>query len=181
MKILHISLFFCTFAPQIIISMKKYIIMAEEGEQSLLEKARAELGLDTSDATLVYTGVGAINIIRSLQGLDREAELYNIGYAGSANFDLGTWVEVTEVRLNHPNVTYEEPQLTLCTRDDIRCTKAICYSNCDFVLASEYRDCVFDMELAFIAALGFSHLHSLKYVSDNLSLHSYHELTHGVE
>jgi hypothetical protein len=29
--------------------------------------------------------------------------------------------------------------------------------------------------------LGFKHLHSLKYVSDNLSLHAYHELTQGVE
>jgi hypothetical protein len=48
-------------------------------------------------------------------------------------------------------------------------------------MASDYKDCVFDMELAFIAALGFKHLHSLKYVSDNLSLHAYHELTHGVE
>ena len=163
--------------------------MAEEGERVLLDKAREELGLDLSDATLVYTGVGAINIIRSLQNLDREAELINIGYAGSANFDLGTWVEVTEVRLNHPNVTYPEPVLPLQTlRDtgipgyrDTNAIQAICYSNCDFVLASDYKDCVFDMELAFIAALGFKNLHSLKYVSDNLSLHAYHDLTHGVE
>ena len=59
--------------------------------------------------------------------------------------------------------------------------QAICYTNTDFVLASDYKDCVFDMELAFIAALGFKNLHSLKYVSDNLSLHAYHDLTHGVE
>lgn len=158
---------------------KKYIIMAEEGEHVLLEKARETLGLDLQDAELVYTGVGAINIIRSLQHLDREAELYNIGYAGSANFDLDTWVEVTEVRLNHPNVTYEEPALRLQVTG---CgLQAVCYTNCDFVLQSDYKDCVFDMELAFIAALGFQHLHSLKYVSDNLSLHAYHELSHGVE
>jgi hypothetical protein len=162
--------------------MAKYIIMAEEGE-------REQLGLDLQDATLVYTGVGAINIIRSLQSLDREAELYNIGYAGSANYDLGTWVEVNEVRLNHPNVTYAEPRLPLQTLREAEipgyrgtgALTSVCYSNCDFVLASDYKDCVFDMELAFIAALGFKHLHSLKYVSDNLSLHAYHDLTHGVE
>lgn len=163
--------------------MQKYIIMAEEGERVLLDKVRDELGLDLQDAELIYTGVGAINIIRSLQNLDREAELINIGYAGSANFDLGTWVEVTEVRLNHPAVSYPEPELKIENGNwkikNVR--QAICYSNCDFVLASEYRDCVFDMELAFIAALGFKKLHSLKYVSDNLSLHSYHDLTHGVE
>ena len=163
--------------------MAKYIFMAEEGEHVLLDQVREQLGLDLSDATLVYTGVGAINIIRSLQNLDREAEVYNIGYAGSANFDLGSWVEVTEVRLNHPNVTYPEPELKLepigLQKEQVK--QAVCYSNCDFVLASDYKDCVFDMELAFIAALGFKHLHSLKHVSDNLSLHAYHDLTHGVE
>lgn len=164
--------------------MAKYIIMAEEGEHGLLEQAREALGLDLSDATLVYTGVGAINIIKSLQNLDRDAEIYNIGYAGSANFDLGTWVEVTEVRLNHPNVTYPEPELKLSTIYNLQSTilkQSTCFTSTDFVLASDYKDCVFDMELAFIAALGFTHLHSLKYVSDNLSLHSYHDLTHGVE
>ena len=161
--------------------MARYIIMAEEGERVLLDKAREALGLDLSDATLIYTGVGAINIIRSLQHLDRDAELFNIGYAGSANFDLGTWVEVTEVRLNHPNVTYPEPELIVESLKLKEAKQAVCYTNCDFVLASDYTDCVFDMELAFIAALGFTNLHSLKYVSDNLSLHAYHDLTHGVE
>ena len=157
--------------------------MAEEGERPLIDKAREELGLDLRDAEVLFTGVGAINIIRSLQHLDRDAELFNIGYAGSANFDLGSWVEVTEVRLNHPNVTYAEPELKLSAISNPHSVvkQAVCYSNCDFVLASDYKDCVFDMELAFIAALGFKHLHSLKYVSDNLSLHAYHEHTRGVE
>ena len=157
--------------------------MAEEGERPLIDKAREELGLDLRDAEVLFTGVGAINIIRSLQHLGRDAELYNIGYAGSANFDLGSWVEVTEVRLNHPNVTYAEPELKLSAISNPHSVvkQAVCYSNCDFVLASDYKDCVFDMELAFIAALGFKHLHSLKYVSDNLSLHAYHEHTRGVE
>ena len=164
--------------------MKKYIFIAEEGERSLLEKAHEELGLSFADAEIIVTGVGGINIIRSLQNLDREAEVLNIGYAGSANFNVGTWVEVTEVRLNHPNVTYPEPALQLSTFDFRLSTiakQAVCYTNCDFVLASDYRDCVFDMELAFIAALGFKQIHSIKYVSDNLSLHTYHEHTHGVE
>ena len=157
--------------------------MAEEGELSLLDKAKEQLGLDLRDAQLIYTGVGAINIIRSLAGLDRDAEVYNIGYVGSANFEIGTWVEVTEVRLNHPNVTYPEPELQLSpiTNHQLPIIKSVCYTNTDFVLASDYKDCVFDMELAFIASLGFKQLHSLKYVSDNLSLHTYHDLTHGVE
>ena len=161
---------------------KKYVIMAEEGERTLIDQLRESTGIDLSKEEIIFTGVGAINVIRKLMDLDREAEIYNIGYAGSANFDLGTWVEVTEVRLNHPNVTYPEPELRptpIPSREGVK--RAICYSNTDFVMASDYKDCVFDMELAFIAALGFKHLHSLKYVSDNLSLHAYHELTHGVE
>lgn len=155
--------------------------MAEEGEHDLIDKVRDQLGLDLNDAPIVYTGVGAINVIKTLQDLDRDAELYNIGYAGSANFDIGTWVEVTEVRLNHPNVTYPEPELPINDYQLPNAKQAICYTNCDFVLASDFKDCAFDMELAFIAALGFKHLHALKYVSDNLSLHAYHDLTHGVE
>ena len=173
--------FFCTFAGRIGIFMKKYIVLAEEGERALLDKAREQFGLNIDDAEVVITGVGAINIIRSLQHLDREADVLNIGYAGSANFDVGSWVEVTEVRLNHPNVTYPEPELPLTVGCQPLAKKAVCYSNCDFVLASDYKDCVFDMELAFVAALGFRKLRSLKYVSDNLSLHTYHEHTHGVE
>ncbi|MBO4690246.1 MAG: hypothetical protein J5621_05170 [Paludibacteraceae bacterium] len=163
--------------------MDKYILLAEEGERTLIEKAGIPAGDEWRDAKVIYTGVGAINIIRALQDLPRDAQLLNIGYAGSANFDIGTWVEVTEVRLNHPNVTYPEPELKLSVfghqLSDFR--QAICYTNCDFVLQSDYKDCVFDMELAFIAALGFKNLHSLKYVSDNLSLHAYHDLTNGVE
>ena len=165
--------------------MEKYILLAEEGERALLDKAQEELGLEWGDAKILYTGVGAINIIRTLQDLDREAELVNVGYAGSANFDIGTWVAVTEVRLNHPNVKYPEPELKveggMCNVEGGKLKEAVCYTNCDFVLQSDYKDCVFDMELAFIAALGFKKLHSLKYVSDNLSLHAYHELTNGVE
>ena len=171
--------------------MARFIVMAEEGEHELLDQVKEKLGLDLSDAELIYTGVGAINVIQHLQHLDREAEIYNIGYAGSANFDIGTWVEVTEVRLNHPAVSYSEPELkiqnsypegTIISKLKIKnCRQAICYTNCDFVLQSDYKDCVFDMELAFIAALGFKNLHALKYVSDNLSLHAYHDLSHGVE
>ena len=163
--------------------MARFIIMAEEGERVLLDQAKEALGLDLSDTELIFTGVGAINIIRSLQHLDRDAELINIGYAGSANFDLGTWVEVTEVRLYHPNVTYPEPELKISNQQSTinNVKQAPCFTSTDFVLASDYKDCVFDMELAFIAALGFTNLHSYKYVSDNLSLHAYHDLTHGVE
>lgn len=162
--------------------MKRYIILAEEGERSLIPEVEQSLGCSLQEWEVIITGVGAINVIRSLSPLDRDAELLNIGHAGSANFEIGTLVEVTEVRLNHPCVTYPEPALPLSPFASrlSPLTKSVCYSNCDFVLQSDYRDCVFDMELAFIAALGFRTLHSIKHVSDNLSLHTYRETASGV-
>ena len=169
--------------------MKRYIILAEEGERSLIPEVEQSLGCSLQEWEVIITGVGAINVIRSLSPLDRDAELLNIGHAGSTNFEIGTLVEVTEVRLNHPCVTYPEPVLKLSPitnhksqiiNHKSQMTQSPCYSNCDFVLKSDYRDCVFDMELAFIAALGFRTLHSIKHVSDNLSLHTYRETASGV-
>lgn len=141
---------------------------------------------DGSVWDIVVTGVGAINVMRTLRDLPRDAKIINIGYAGSANYEIGSVVSVTEVRLNHPCVTYLEPELHLQTvpaeylKSPETCLHSVCYSNTDFVLQSDYTDCVFDMELAYMAALGFENLSSLKIVSDNLSLHTYREVAAGV-
>lgn len=164
--------------------MKKLILIAEEGERKLIDLVAEQLGcadyLRTFDVCV--TGVGALNVIHALQTYPPDTELLNIGYAGSANFELGTLIAVSEARLNHPNVTYPEPALPLLPLPFAHSLReAICYTNTDFVLRSDYRDCVFDMELAFIAALGFRSLRSIKVVSDNLSLHTYHTVANGVE
>ena len=156
--------------------MKHLILIAEEGERKLIERYLPE-----TDGEVLVTGVGAFNIMRSLRNIPLDTPIINIGYAGSSNFEIGTAVEVTEARLNHPQVTYPEPEYKLKPLSGVIADKkAVCYTGTDFVTQSTYKDCVFDMELAFIAALGFKNLHSLKYVSDNLSLHAYHELTNGV-
>jgi hypothetical protein len=156
------------------------ILIAEDSERKLVEEYLP------GETNILVTGVGALNIIRSLHDLPRDTELINIGYAGSANYAIGTVVEVTESRLHHPNVTYPEPRLTLQPVEDLffralNPTRAVCYSNTDFVLASPYKDCVFDMELAYICAQGFTHVSAIKVVSDNLSLHAYREVANGVE
>ena len=138
------------------------------------------------ETNIIVTGVGALNILRSLRDLPRDTELINIGYCGSANYAIGTVVEVTESRLHHPNVTYPEPRQELQPVDDLffralNPQKAVCYSNTDFVFASPYKDCVFDMELAYICAMGFTRVSSIKVVSDNLSLRDYREIADGVE
>lgn len=171
---------------------KPIIAIAEEGERKLVRQYLSQL-LQTDESNIVVTGVGAINIFHSLSSLPKDSTVVNIGYAGSANFEIGSVVAVTEARLNHPNVTYPEPQLLLHTdiveqalaennaMEDQTLIKATGYTNCDFVLQSDYKDCVFDMELAFIAAIGFMNVQSLKIVSDNLSLHTYRKYGSGVE
>ncbi len=166
--------------------MKKLLLLAEEGERKLIEEAAARLGEPfrqwIADYEVCITGVGALNVLAALRTVPTDTEILNIGYAGSANFDLGTLVSVTEVRLNHPCVSYKEPTLPLQSLPFTHSLQqSVCYSNTDFVLQSDYRDCVFDMELAYICALGFRTVRSLKVVSDNLSLHTYHTVANGVE
>jgi len=160
--------------------MEHLILIAEEGERCLVEKY-----LPTTDWPILVTGVGGVNIVRALQDIPRDTHVLNIGYCGSANYEIGKLVEVTQVFINHPNCKYSEPELKLDPIDDglfpIADLQSVCYTNSDFVLQSDYKDCVFDMELAYIAALGFAKTSALKLVSDNLSLHAYHELTNGVE
>ena len=184
------------FAPAKRMIMRKLLLLAEEGERKLIQEVGARLGIASqlAEYEVLITGVGALNVLRALRDVPRDTELLNIGYAGSANFSVGSLVEVTDVCLNHPNVTYPEPELRLQTCGELisaalyqsadgqaRLLQARCYTNTDFVLQSDYRDCVFDMELAFIAGMGFTRLRAIKHVSDNLSLHAYHEITNGVE
>ncbi len=158
--------------------MKKLVLIAEEQERALAEQYFP--GIE-----VLVTGVGALNIMKSTRNIPLDTEIFNIGYAGSANFEIGTIVEVTESRLNHPNVDYPEPKymlenLQFSQFSNPQIKNAICYTGVDFVLQSNYKDCVFDMELAFICGMGFKHVHALKYVSDNLSLHEYREVGAGV-
>ena len=175
-----------------------FIVIAEAGdfigEQKLIaQHLKGEMKDNKwymEDGTIwdiIVTGVGAINVMHTLRDIPRNAQIINIGYAGSANYEIGSVVCVEEAKLNHPCVNYPEPQLLLnkipssYLKGPESCLFSVCYSNTDFVLQSDYKDCIFDMELAYIAALGFENLVSLKIVSDNLSLHDYREVAAGVE
>ena len=68
----------------------------------------------------------------------------------------------------HPNVTYDEPYYVLMGGD------TLCYTSNDFVLSTDITEpVVFDMELAYILALGFYDIKSIKIVSDTLNLDEY--------
>ena len=154
--------------------MESLIVMAGREEMKILESLPSFF----NSQPILITGVGAINIIRLLSSLPKDTHLINIGYAGAKNIKIGTLVEVTEVKLNHPAIQYPEPELPLMPvqsvleKSSLSLLKVPCYSSTDFVSHSEYDHCVFDMELAYIAALGFPTT-SIKMVSDNLSHEQY--------
>lgn len=116
---------------------------------------------------IIKTGVGGINILETLKHYPKRLKIINFGYVGSNNIPVGTEVHIGSCKLYHPNVNYQEP--TYILDGNIKC-----YTSNDFVLQTEIKEpCVFDMELAYICALGFKRVESIKIVSDNLNLKEY--------
>ena len=118
------------------------------------------------------TGVGGTNVIEALKNENKDQAIINFGYAGSNDIPIGTIVKVSESKLYHPGVKYKEKTYKL--KGD-----TLCFTSNDFVIKTNIKKaCVFDMELAYIMALGFKHVESIKIVSDNLSLKEYEENIH---
>ena len=76
-------------------------------------------------------------------------------------------VKVKQVSLYHKVCNYDEPIYTLANEG------VSCFTSCDFVGDKTAENSVFDMELAFIAALGFAKLESYKVISDNIDYEEY--------
>lgn len=148
--------------------MKDLVVIAEKEELKLVEK----LGYTTYP--ILITGVGALNVIEALKDLPKDTKIINIGYAGSKDLKTKTFYVVDYVTLYHPNVSYLENTYQLNTSYD-RFDARTCYTGCDFVLDTKLGNCLFDMELAYIKALGFEDVMAFKYVSDNLDLQQYRE------
>ena len=158
--------------------MKHLVVIAEKEELKLVEQ------LGYKDYPILITGVGALNIIEALKGIPKDVSIINIGYAGSKNLEPGKFYAIDGVSLYHQNVKYIEPSYSLGyipwtgTEDpgkDSYMTPVNCLTGTDFVLKSDVKNCLFDMELAYIKALGFKDVVAFKYVSDNLDLQEYRE------
>ena len=147
--------------------------------------------------SLLVTGMGkqfvAINLTRYLENCPKDElpkQIINIGYVGSTNTQIGTWVNVDKVYNYEWNIPgeekYEIKQLENYINKDILITienkeiiKLPCYSAESFVTKTDIReDVIFDMELYSIYMVCQMYnikLVSLKKVSDNLNLDSYYE------
>ena len=141
------------------------IVVATDEEYALAKKR-------FKGQKIVKTGVGGINVIRTIKRFPKWLKIINFGYAGSNNIPIGTEVSVGFCSLYHPNVKYQEKAFVLNDKN----STIWCYTSNDFVLqTNEKEPVVFDMELAYICALGFKNVESIKIVSDNLSLKQYEE------
>ena len=136
------------------------IVVATEAECREVQK-------QYRDEHIVVTGVGGLNVIQKLHKYNRRTAIINFGYVGSNVLPIGTMVNVGQCKLYHPNVEYQEPVYKLS--GDV-----LCLTSNDFVLSTNIKDpVVFDMELAYILAMGFQNVKSIKVVSDNLNLNEY--------
>ena len=124
--------------------------------------------IDTQQDVIV-TGVGALNVINALKDIARDTPIHNIGYAGSNNIPVGTRCSIGKVKSYHPNVDFKDLEYSL----DGNVT---CYTSGDFVTKTNIEEpCVFDMELAFILAMGFENVTAEKIVSDILCVKEFDE------
>ena len=153
--------------------MKHLVVIAEKEELKLVEQ------LGYNDYPILITGVGALNVIDALKDVPKDISIINIGYAGSKNLKPGKFYAIDGVSLYHQNVKYIEPSYSLGYNPWVGgvepLTPVKCLTGTDFVLESDINGCVFDMELAYIMALGFENVIAHKYVSDNLDLQEYRE------
>lgn len=122
---------------------------------------------------IIKTGVGGINVIKTLKHYPKWLKIINFGYCGSNNIPIGTELTVDYCGLWHPNVDYKEKIYKLKNKQN-NIYKNVCFTSNDFVTKCNIKEpVVFDMELAYICALGFKRVESIKIVSDNLSLKEY--------
>ena len=136
------------------------IVVATDAEYALAKRV--------SKHEIIQTGVGPLNVIEALKDIPKEAEIINLGFCGSNSIPKGTIVEVGECELLHETADFASPTYTLQSKG------VKCYTSNDFVTGTnKTKPCVFDMELAYILALGFKNTRSIKIVSDNLNQNEY--------
>lgn len=143
--------------------MSQYIVVATADEIRILDMLPKLPRLP-----IIVTGVGGTNVVSALDRLDRDSEIINVGYAGSVDLTKGEIYPVRESRLHH-RVPFLEKTFILPQG------KVTCLTSSDFVTEGP-TGVLFDMELAFICAMGFKSVVSYKMVSDHCNLEEYERI-----
>ena len=175
-----------------------YVIAMEKEAKGIVNKLElekvegAKLKIYEKGSTrLLITGIGkqrvAMNLAIYMENYEKPDIIINLGYAGSTNSEIGTWVNVSEIYNYEWEIPGEEKytmdgidnkELIVKVEDD-KISKLPCYTAEKFVTGTTIsEDVLFDMELHSIYLICCIHgikLLSLKKVSDNLSLDNYYE------
>ena len=120
---------------------------------------------------------------KSYDAVARPDLIINIGYAGSTDLDIGTWVCISKAYNYEWDIPGEERYSMKVGDQELQLVNDMmaypCYSSESFVESTDIKDdVVFDMELHALAILADTYkipLVSLKKISDNLSLDEYYK------
>jgi hypothetical protein len=122
---------------------------------------------------IIKTGVGGANVIKKLRRLPKWIPIINFGYAGSMTIPVGTEVKVGQCVRYHPHTQFDEPIWNL--NGEVRC-----YTQDDYIKPKKtLKNEIYDMELAYICALDFKNVKSIKIISDNCNQEEYNEFIKG--
>lgn len=137
---------------------------------------------------LIITGIGkqktAIGLTKYLCENDKPDLIINIGYAGSVNCKIGSWISINKSYNLEWNIPGEQKYSMddlggqdLVTIDELE--NLPCYSAECFVNSTDIKEnVIFDMELHSVSLLADLYnipLVSLKKISDNLSMDDYYK------
>ena len=164
--------------------------IVKELELKKVEGAKLKI-YEKGSTRLLIIGIGkqrvAMNLAIYMENYEKPDIIINLGYAGSTNSEIGTWVNVSEIYNYEWEIPGEEKytmdgidnkELIVKVEDD-KISKLPCYTAEKFVTGTTIsEDVLFDMELHSIYLICCIHgikLLSLKKVSDNLSLDNYYE------
>lgn len=164
--------------------------IVKELELKKVEGAKLKI-YEKGSTRLLITGIGkqrvAMNLAIYMENYEKPDIIINLGYAGSTNSEIGTWVNASEIYNYEWEIPGEEKytmdgidnkELIVKVEDD-KISKLPCYTAEKFVTGTTIsEDVLFDMELHSIYLICCIHgikLLSLKKVSDNLSLDNYYE------
>lgn len=173
--------------------MKSVLLHCAMGKEA--KQIADKLGLKQVDrniysldnVTLLISGIGkqktAIELVKYLENNTKPDLIINIGYAGSVNEKVGTWVSIKKSYNLEWEIPGEEKYSMDVGNQDLITIDSIknlpCYSAEGFVTKSDIKEnVIFDMELhslAIICDMYNIKLASLKKVSDNLSMKDYYK------
>lgn len=146
--------------------------------------------------SLLIAGVGkqrtAISLTKYLCENSKPDLIINVGYAGSTDIKVGSWVNITKSYNYEWEIPGEEKysfsdygNKALNLIDDDSIEKVECYSSESFVTKTELKGHIaFDMELHSVVVICDMFnipVMSLKKISDNLSIDDYYDNTNNNE